>query len=155
MGDYKRIISHEELLQYFYNNQPNRKQLSRFWLSQWFSTAETIPDIMLLESRGAIKTPHMIKESVCNLKQTATCCLNQLYTTMNPKFESPQHAVVNQHIMFLRWNILLFMIYYSELNIFKTTCFWGVSPGCFTLLAFLATRSLSPTVQNLKKWKST
>lgn len=67
------IISHEEPLQYFYNNQPNRKLLSRSWLSQCFSTGETIPDIMLvwaLESRRAIKTSHMIKKSVCNLNKT-------------------------------------------------------------------------------------
>ncbi len=66
-----KIISREESLLYFYNNQPNRKQLSRFWLSQCFSTGETIPDIMLfwmLESRGATKTPHMIQRVCRQLK---------------------------------------------------------------------------------------
>lgn len=60
-------ISDGEPLQFFYTNQANRKQLSCFWLSQCFSTAETIPDVMLVwatESRGAIKRPHMI-QTVC------------------------------------------------------------------------------------------
>lgn len=54
-------ISLEGLLQYFYNNHPNRKQLSRFWLSQCFSTGETTPDIMLLwafEQRGHKNTTY-------------------------------------------------------------------------------------------------
>lgn len=65
------IISHEEPPQYFCNYHPNRKQLSRFWLSQCFSTGETIPDTMLLwasESRGAINPLRLFKESVSNLK---------------------------------------------------------------------------------------
>lgn len=42
----KRRISHEEPLRHFYNNRLNRKQSSRCWLSQCFSTAQTIiPDI--------------------------------------------------------------------------------------------------------------
>lgn len=41
-------LLHEQPLQYFYNNQPNRKQLSGSWLRQCFSTGETIPDTVLL-----------------------------------------------------------------------------------------------------------
>lgn len=64
-------ILHKEHPQHFYNHHPNRKQLSRFWRSQWFSTGETLPDTMLLwasESRGAIKPLRLFKESVSNLK---------------------------------------------------------------------------------------
>lgn len=104
-----KIISGEETLQYFYSNQPNRKQLC-FWLSQCFSTEETIPVITLfwaLESRGAIKTPHMIKESVCNLKKTNTNInpIQTVYLIFNPNFSvSTACSVVNQHRRSLYWS---------------------------------------------------